>query len=251
MLNQYYLDPTPLVPNSPYPLLHYPGFLSAQLTETSPIAPKIHSLFNANGWNTQWIVRYGSTQQSHYHSQSHECMAVLSGTATIRFGAADPLEDMAKSTEGANEEGGIEVEAREGDVFVIPAGVAHKTFNPSPAREFALLTPGEGRGVAVKDGEAVEEVLGKVRLEGFCMMGAYPVGGEWDFVTGCGDADDYESVWRIGKPERDPVLGGSEEGLCGLWKEVDFKDFDKGRKRGGKSFDGLRMELGELNKVKL
>ncbi|KAE9986763.1 hypothetical protein EG328_004781 [Venturia inaequalis] len=110
-------------------------------------------------------------------------MAVLSGTATIRFGAADPLEDMAKSTEGANEEGGIEVEAREGDVFVIPAGVAHKTFNPSPAREFALLTPGEGRGVAVKDGEAVEEVLGKVSLDQFNLVEVTLTQADWSRAT--------------------------------------------------------------------
>ncbi|TID27535.1 hypothetical protein E2P81_ATG00291 [Venturia nashicola] len=210
-VHQYHLTPTPLIPNSPYPVLHYPGFLSTHLSEPSHIAPKVHTLFKQNGWITQWIFRYGSTQQSHYHSQSHECMAVLCGAARIRFGAAD------------HERAYIEVTASEGDVFLIPAGVAHKTFDASPAGDFTLLTPGEGRGVAIGEGQDVKEVLGKVRLEGFTMMGAYPVGGEWDFATGGEHSGEFERIWKVEKPEVDPVLGESEEGLRGIWEKVDMR----------------------------
>lgn len=176
-------------------------------------------------------------------------MAVLSGTATIRFGAADLTTDLKESTwEGAHE-GGIEVIAKAGDVFLIPAGVAHKTFDTSPAREFALLTPGDGRGIVAGDGD-VEKALGEIKLEGYTMMGAYPENGEWDFATGGEDAGGYESVWGILKPERDPVLGVSEEGLRGLWKEVDMTGFEKGGKRGDKSFDVSRNKFGVVEDVK-
>ncbi|QDS67544.1 hypothetical protein FKW77_002596 [Venturia effusa] len=206
-------------------------------------------MFKSNGWHTQWILRYGETQQSHYHSRAHECMAVLSGTATIRFGAADLTTDLKKSTWEDAHEAGVEVEAKAGDVFLIPAGVAHKTFDTSPKRDFALLTPGQGRGIEVEDGN-VEEALKRVTLEGFCMMGAYPEDGKWDFATGGEDAGDYESVWGIGKPERDPVLGLSESGLCAIWKEVDMTGFEEGRKREDKSFDGLRTEFSDLGLAK-
>jgi uncharacterized protein YjlB len=172
----YRLPPTSLTPNSPQPLLHYKGLFSE--SERQPY--KIHHLFEENGWKTQWIFRYGPTQPAHYHSGIHECMVVLSRTATIRFGAADTSEDLKESTwGGAKEASGVEIIAYAGDVFVIPAGVAHKTYNTSPSAAFNLLTPGHGRDIQADD---VTQALKEVELSGFTMMGAYPKScGDWDF----------------------------------------------------------------------
>ncbi|OAP58712.1 hypothetical protein AYL99_07802 [Fonsecaea erecta] len=235
-VKKYHLPPTSLVPNSPHALLHYPGLLSSTATSTtstsstSPgekesIASRAHDLFTANGWETQWIFRYGPSQRSHYHSRVHECMAVLTGTATIRFGVADTVADLEASTYGAGrEEGGVEVEARAGDVFVLPAGTAHKTFNTSPAAEFKLLTPGDGHAVATGGGgeegrtRSVKDTLDSVELSGFTMIGAYPKGGgQWDFAQGGEDEGHFDKVWAVPKPENDPVLGKAEEGLVGQW----------------------------------
>merc|ERR1711967_149515 len=82
-VKSYPLSPSKLIPNSPFPLLHYPGLLSDKADCNTS---KVYDLFTANGWEINWIFRYGPTQRSHYHSKAHECMAVLSGTATIRFG---------------------------------------------------------------------------------------------------------------------------------------------------------------------
>ena len=214
-VKQYQLPPTALIPNSPQPLLHYPRFLSVE--SGNDAATKIYDLFSSNGWQTQWIFRYGQTQTSHYHSMAHECMVVLTGTATIRFGVADTDPDLEKSTFGSGrEEGGIEVAAGPGDVFILPAGTAHKTFNTNPLTEFKLLTPGDGHSVAAED---VRDALAKIELSGFTMIGAYPKdGGEWDFAKGGENAGGYEQVWSVPKPERDPVLGESEDGLCGRWR---------------------------------
>lgn len=175
-------------------------------------------MFTSNGWETQWIYRYGPTQTSHYHSQAHEAMAVLSGTATIRFGVADTHPDLDKNTHGpAREAGGVEVHAKAGDVFVLPAGTAHKTFDAEPEGEFVLLTPGDGHRVAAED---IKGALDGVKISGFTMMGAYPVdGAAWDFAVG-GDRSrsEYETVWSVPKPKRDPVLGTADEGLCGQWE---------------------------------
>lgn len=98
-------------------------------------------------------------------------MAVLSGTAKIRFGAADTFPDMHENTHGsAWEAGGIVLQAEAGDVFVIPAGVAHKTHDTKPEAEIALLSPGRRHGIEAED---PAEALSKIRLEGFTMMGAY------------------------------------------------------------------------------
>jgi len=214
-VKKYQLPPTALIPNSPHPLLHYPGLL-ANKTDIKP--HHVYDLFDSNGWQVQWIFRYGQTQDSHYHSQAHECMAVLTGSATIRFGVADTDPDLEESTHGSGkEDGGIELQANAGDVFVLPAGLAHKTFDTRPKAELTLLTPGDGHGVAA---ENVRDALSQIKLDGFTMLGAYPKVGAnvWDFAIGGENKGEYEKVWNVPKPECDPVLGKSEEGLCGLWK---------------------------------
>ncbi|KAI4865860.1 hypothetical protein F4820DRAFT_457938 [Hypoxylon rubiginosum] len=212
-IKKYHLPPTHLIPNSPQPLLHYKGLLS----EPSKRRPEdIHDTLDGNGWETQCIFRYGPTQQSHYHSRIHEAMVVLSGAAVIRFGVADTDPDPDKSAwGGAREEGGVEIAAAAGDVFVIPAGVAHKTHDATPSAAFSLLTPGEGRGIPAPD---VREALAGVRLSGFTMMGAYPKGcGSWDFSVGGDDVGNFEASWNVPRPEKDPFLGDSPDGIVGQW----------------------------------
>ncbi|KAI0161720.1 hypothetical protein GGR52DRAFT_576022 [Hypoxylon sp. FL1284] len=218
-VKKYHLPPTRLIPNSPHPVLHYQGLLSEPRVREPQ---QIRSALDANGWEAQWIFRYGATQQSHYHSRVHEAMAVLSGTATIRFGAADTTTTNTNTNAVAHETepGGVEVQAAPGDVFVVPAGVAHKTFNAAPRADFALLSPGDGRGIP--DDGAAGDALADVRLSGFTMMGAYPKdGGAWDFaVGGVADAADFEAPWAVPRPARDPFLGASLDGIVGQWKET-------------------------------
>lgn len=202
VVKQHHLQPTRLIPNSPLPLLHYPKYLTASPTDTASSVLQTFDLFTANGWPPQWIFRYGPTQPAHYHSRAHECMVVLHGQATIRFGVAD------------SETGGVEIAAEQGDVFIIPAGVAHKTFNTSAgASGIELISPGDGHGIA-KDQRGT---LTDVDLSGFVMMGAYPRGGEWDFATGGEHDGVYEEVWNVELPALDPVLGDHDAGLRTLW----------------------------------
>lgn len=207
-VHSYVLPPTKRIPNSPHPLLHYEGQLVDKNETCNPAA--VNELFAQNGWEAQWIYRYGPTQASHYHSSAHECMAVLCGSATIRFGVAD--------NEDGPEEGGIELQAHAGDVFLIPAGVSHKTFDPSPDSTFKLMTPGEGHGIATRQGESASDALSKIQLSGFCMIGAYPPDAKWDFSKGGEHVGEFEKVWSVPKPGLDPVLGTGEDGIARLWK---------------------------------
>ncbi|CAG8012959.1 unnamed protein product [Penicillium olsonii] len=209
-VRQYQLMPTNFIPNSPRPLLHYKDVLATRHSQCDPA--EVWDMFTKNEWDVQWIFRYGPTQLSHYHSRAHECMAVLSGTARIRFGVADTSDDLMENTHGSSwEDGGVELEAEAGDVFIIPAGVAHKTYNTKPDAEFQLLTPGSGHGIEADD---PKKALAEVQLSGYTMMGAYS-GGKWDFVKAGGN---YERVWSVPKPRYDPVFGDSERGLCKTWR---------------------------------
>lgn len=179
-------------------------------------------------------------------------MVVLSGEATIRFGASDQAEILLLSkNEGDNSNNSsdgkrttkttktmgnvrippspppLELHASRGDVFILPAGVAHKTFHTSPpSAGLKLLTPGDGHGLGGGGGKGGDEgkvdprkSLVEVKLDGFTMMGAYPLdGGEWDFNVGGEHQGKYGEIWKVARPERDPVLGKDPDGLCGLWK---------------------------------
>lgn len=212
-ITAYHLPETRLIPNSPQPLLHYKGLLS----ESERRPEIIDQRFTQHHWKTQWIFRYGPTQGSHYHSRVHECMTILTGTATIRFGVADLDDDLDKNTWGGEyEKGGLELEVQAGDALIIPAGVAHKTYNTSPGDAFSLLTPGEGRGIQADD---VFGALSNVELTGFTMMGAYPRNcDDWDFSRGGEDLENFQACWSVTRPDLDPFLGEDKEGLCGRWK---------------------------------
>lgn len=134
-------------------------------------------------------------------------MVILTGSARIRFGVADVSID---NSQTGKEEGGIELEAEPGDVFILPAGTAHKTFNTIPEASLKLLTPGDGHAVDL-------EGLKGIELEGFTMMGAYPEGSVWDFAVGGESEGAYQDVWSVPKPQKDPILGNQAGGLCELW----------------------------------
>lgn len=229
----YQLPPTPLIPNSPYPLLHFPSLLKSTVSSPTFKPTQILDLFASHGWQTQWIARYGPDIQSHYHSTTHECMAVIAGSgATIRFGVADAEDwaagSLAPGDRGAGgEQGGVDVEVGLGDVFVIPAGVSHKTFLPRPeCNELAFYQPEDmvrGRANVVTPEKEKErrKFFEEVPVtNNFMQIGAYPYGGVWDFKVGGEHEGKEREVWDVPMPKMDPVLGDNEEGLLGLWKGV-------------------------------
>lgn len=210
-IRKYTIKPTALMPNSPLPLIHYVGFLDPKQQHPGPV----YDLFKSNGWIVQWLFRYGHTQRAHYHSAAHEAMAVLTGTAKIRFGVADTMSDMEENTHGsAWEEGGVEVEAKPGDVFIIPAGVSHKTYNTLPEAELKLLSPGTGHELVQGD---MSKAFHAIELSGFTMLGAYPVGHTWDFLEGGEHEGRFAEVWKLPKPDTDPVFGKDKRGILGIW----------------------------------
>ncbi|KAJ4991218.1 FAD-dependent pyridine nucleotide-disulfide oxidoreductase [Stagonosporopsis vannaccii] len=225
----YTLPPTKLIPNSPHVLIHYPGLLTSLVQNKSFSTTQIFDLFASNGWQSQWIARYGPNQNSHYHSGAHECMAVISGgRAQILFGVADSAEDRAQDlglgtagrdiNEAGREDGGVLLDAEVGDVFILPAGVAHKTHNPSPPTDGIVFHQPPDK----RDEKGCREFFAGIPIEGeFMMMGAYPRGEEWDFRIGGEHEGRFGEVWGVEVPERDPVLGTSGEGLVGLWRTED------------------------------
>ena len=77
-------------------------------------AAAFEALFARHGWPPAW--RAGLYEVHHYHSSAHEVLGIFSGWVRARLGGP----------------GGAVVTLREGDVVLIPAGVAHCNEGQSP-----------------------------------------------------------------------------------------------------------------------
>lgn len=107
-LSHHFIPTHSLTPNCPHthPLLIYHH---AFPPSTSPSSIESHLPFN--NLIPQW--RYTMYSTSHFHSTTHEVLAVYSGRAKLLFGGdANP--------------GRVEVDVGAGDLLVVPAGVAHR-----------------------------------------------------------------------------------------------------------------------------
>jgi uncharacterized protein YjlB len=150
--------------NGRLPLLAYQGVLTLP---TDDPARGVEELFDAHHWSSSW--RNGIFSYHHYHSNAHEALGVYSGNARVQLGGPE----------------GPKFEVREGDVIVIPAGVAHKNLASS--------------------------------LD-FRVVGAYPAGQRYDMNTGkAGERPRADrNIARVALPELDPVFGNSGP-LIRLW----------------------------------
>ncbi|KAJ9655078.1 hypothetical protein H2201_008886 [Coniosporium apollinis] len=110
---QHWLRPTPHVPNSKLPFLVYRGVFKGQS------ADEIKKHIEANKWlkGGQWKTY----KIAHFHTNTHECYAVLSGETLYEVGKS-PIDD---EFDADGKRTGFRVWLEQGDVFVLPAGISH------------------------------------------------------------------------------------------------------------------------------
>ena len=162
----YFLKDNGIFPNSPLPVLYYRNVLD--LPFLLP-AEAIKNLFAKNNWTNSW--RSGIFTYHHYHSITHEVLGICKGRTQIILGGDD----------------GITLDIEEGDVLIIPAGVAHKNA-----------------------GQPDDVVC----------VGGYPDGKDYDMNYG----NDGErpltdgNIRGVALPETDPVYG-KKNGLPKIWKQ--------------------------------
>jgi uncharacterized protein YjlB len=124
----FVFDDDGLIPNSTLPLVIRQG----AITPDADDPPKsFEGVFAKNGWTNSW--RDGVFDYHHYHSNAHEVLGVVTGSATIRFGG----------------ENGETFGVSGGDVVIIPAGVAHDIMTGDPgqiaaARQRIAAVPAPG-----------------------------------------------------------------------------------------------------------
>ena len=98
-LETWHAPPGDVIPNHPrFPVLIYRG------VDVSDA----RALFAEHGWGGSWVN--GIFDFHHFHSTSHEALAIVSGTATVELGGPQ----------------GESFEVQAGDVLVLPAGTGHR-----------------------------------------------------------------------------------------------------------------------------
>lgn len=116
-VHTYWFEDDGVIPNNPnLPVLFYPGAFTGQ-------PEQIEETFNKNNWRNSWTN--GVFDFHHYHSNAHEVLGVVQGTATLQLGG----------------EKGKAVDIKTGDVIILPAGTGHKRLQSSTDFKIAGAYP--------------------------------------------------------------------------------------------------------------
>ncbi|SDT91834.1 Uncharacterized protein YjlB [Verrucomicrobium sp. GAS474] len=138
------LGPLGWVPNNPrLPVLFYHDAIPSDGIEH---AIGFEGAFGLHGWPAQW--RGGIYDFHHYHSNAHEVLGVVSGSAWLMLGGP----------------GGRLVRFKAGDVVVLPAGTGHRRVEASD--DFVVVgayPPGQRWNLCREsDGPPAEAVLARI-----------------------------------------------------------------------------------------
>lgn len=123
----YWTKPTPHVPNSTLPVLVYRNVLPADLNVDSAT-----KALEVNNWMKGGVFKHFPA--AHFHSNTPECYAALSGWTKCQYGVG-PLD---------TEEYAVAFEMRAGDIAVHAPGVAHRNVESSDDYEYLGVYPKVG-----------------------------------------------------------------------------------------------------------
>lgn len=153
------------IPNNPHlPFLIYKN----ALTLTNATTQELQKYLEDNGWINSWVD--GIYDVNHYHSNTPEVLVVFSGTCKVQIGGRENKI----------------YEVNEGDVLIIPPGVAHKSMGSSSQ---------------------------------FKCIGAYPLELKYDMNYGLADEHPKvdNNIKQVKLPVKDPVFG-KDGPLFKYWK---------------------------------
>jgi uncharacterized protein YjlB len=141
------------IPNSNLPVLLYRNAIE------QPSAEALEALFDANDWPSAW--RYGVYDFHHYHSTTHECLGVATGSAELQLGGVE----------------GRVFNVSAGDVIVLPAGVGHRNLGSSADFLVVGAYP-PGFSADLLRGEPGERPASDQRIATIPLPQTDPVGGQ-------------------------------------------------------------------------
>jgi uncharacterized protein YjlB len=158
----YHFKENNFFPNNTLPLIMYKKAFLVPL-QKNVAADNIQKIFIKNKWGNSW--RNGIYDFHHYHSNTHECIAVAYGNAKVIFGGPGKRSLLIK----------------QGDVVIIPGGVGHKCLTAS--KDFLCIGgyPG-GKEYDIKLGTKEEKAKATERIKKLSIPSRDPVFGNEGFL---------------------------------------------------------------------
>lgn len=133
-------------------------YRNALQLQSADVSADVEQFLESNGWSNSWVD--GVFDYHHYHSTTHEVLAVIDGSTRIQFGGPS----------------GISLMVEAGDVIVIPAGVAHK--NLGGEENFKCVGAyADGRDYDMNYGKSEERPQADENIKGVPLPASDPVFG--------------------------------------------------------------------------
>src|SRR4051795_5578943 len=153
-LDTWHAPPGDRIPN-------HPSFAVLVYHDVEPAArgdaDAVRALFAEHGWRGAWVD--GVFDFHHFHSTSHEVLAVVAGSATLELGGPQ----------------GRAFDLRAGDVVVLPAGTGHR--RAAASSDFTVVG---AYPAGQEDYDLLREAddAARSRIAALGVPGADPVGGD-------------------------------------------------------------------------
>ena len=157
-LETWQAPPGDTIPNHP----SFPVLIYHDVDAAAAGADAARALFSEHGWGGSWVD--GVFGFHHFHSTSHEALAVVAGRATIELGGPQ----------------GEAFDVAAGDVMVLPAGTGHRRAEADGSFTVVGAYPAGQEDYDLLRGEDPDEVA--AARERIAALGAPPedpVGGRW------------------------------------------------------------------------
>jgi uncharacterized protein YjlB len=154
-LETWLAPPGDRIPNHPrFPVLVYRGVGVSDPSQARELLAK-------HGWGGSWVD--GVFDFHHFHSTSHEALAVVAGSATLELGGPQ----------------GRSFEVRAGDVLVLPAGTGHRRAAADAAFTVVGAYPaGQERYDLLRGDDPAEVEAARRRIDQLPPPEDDPVGGD-------------------------------------------------------------------------
>ena len=156
-LDTWHAPPGDTIPNHPrFPVLLYRDVEAAR--EGADTAKRV---FAQHGWRGAWVD--GVFDFHHFHSTSHEVLAVVGGGATIELGGPQ----------------GRAFDVQTGDVIVLPAGTGHRRARADGGFTVVGAYPeGQEDYDLLRGDDPAEVEAARARIERLQAPSRDPVGGD-------------------------------------------------------------------------
>jgi uncharacterized protein YjlB len=156
-LETWHAPPGDRIPNNPrLPVLIYSG-----VDDAAAGAQAARQLLAEHGWGGSWVD--GVFPFHHFHSTSHEALAVVAGHATLELGGPQ----------------GEAFDVSAGDVLVLPAGTGHRRASSRAGFTVVGAYPaGQENYDLLRGDDAAEVEAARERIAAVGPPADDPVGGE-------------------------------------------------------------------------